>query len=460
MLVLMKHAIIGSGPCGALAALLLLRANHQVVVFDVNSTTSLDASNLSSSLKLLSGSSAPYDLQQILKIRNKGKDVTFYRSKLLGGFSNVWGATWGPQESLDSPEWQKHHEYVTEILKEDGFFFDEPNRNCNCLDLLIDTTQSSILAGEFKGGKTLLAVNPSICNCIDLGQSSCSHGGVWNSKSLIEKCEQFQTFEFRSDKDVTRVETAINGLLVSGEGFEVEFDSVILAAGSVGTIEVLLNSLASSPELTLQDTLMGYIPLLKFRLRKNHVGSFAFSQYRFDFQFGKDGLAAHTQLYADSEIYLDRIIGKLPALLQKTLSPFIGLLTKHLAIGIIYLDAKSSPKISFSKATSYRGMTVTFKKPVSKGNGLLKQIWRLYRSLGFLPLLPAIAWARSGESYHLGAMENKILDELGSVMEIPGLHVAGSVALPKVEPGPITHSAMAQTSRLVERILYQNLERT
>ena len=75
----MKHAIVGSGPCGAIAALLLLRAGHQVALFDVNSDSSLEVSNFGSSLKLVDGSSAPYDIEQILRIRNSGVAAAFYR---------------------------------------------------------------------------------------------------------------------------------------------------------------------------------------------------------------------------------------------------------------------------------------------------------------------------------------------------------------------------------------------
>lgn len=456
----MKHAIIGSGPCGALAALLLLRAGHQVALFDVDSDASITEPNLASSLKLVDRSSAPYDIQQILKIRNRGASAAFYRSKVMGGFSNVWGATWGPQESLDSPEWQKHHKVVTDLLKEDDFFSVDPNRNCDCLDFLETRVYPSSFSAEFRGSRTPLAINPAVCACIDSGFSACTHGSVWNSKIVIAKCREFESFEFHSGKDVAMVKTAAGQLVVSGEEFEFEFESVILGAGTVGTIEILLNSLPNNPELSVQDTRMGYIPLLRYRLRKSHLGSFAFSQHRFDFRFGKENLAAHTQLYADSEIYLDRIIGKLPAVLRMLFVPFMKLLTKHLAIGIIYLDAMASPKLTFNGTGTPREINAIFSQPRFGKTDLLKQLWRLYRTLGFLPLFPAIAWSGPGESYHLGAIEEGIVDEFGSALEINGLHLAGSIALPRVEPGPITHSAMAQTSRLVERILYQNLERT
>ena len=74
------------------------------------------------------------------------------------------------------------------------------------------------------------------------------------------------------------------------------------------------------------------------------------------------------------------------------------------------------------------------------------------------PLLPALSWAKPGESYHLGAVRG-LLDDYGFLKKDSRLSVAGSFALPVILPGPITHAAMAQTARLVEKIVHQNLER-
>jgi hypothetical protein len=85
--------------------------------------------------------------------------------------------------------------------------------------------------------------------------------------------------------------------------------------------------------------------------------------------------------------------------------------------------------------------------------GLIRRLWQVFRYLGFFPLLPLLSWSQPGESYHLGAMDGEILDEFGSVKSIPGLHVAGALSLPNIAPGPVTHSSMAQTSRLIEKLV-------
>jgi hypothetical protein len=232
----------------------------------------------------------------------------------------------------------------------------------------------------------------------------------------------------------------------------IEFQTVTLAAGSLGTVEILLNSLNDVPALTLQDTRMGFLPLFRFRIRTRHKGGFAFSQFNINTNFGKKNLAIHIQLYSDAEIYRHRIVGKLPRFISPIIEPLLNVILPHLAIAIVYVDAEMSTQISFSKTNQSRELNVDFIKASVSGRGLKRRLWSIFREIKFLPLLPLLSWSKPGESYHLGALGNQILDDFGSVKELPGVYIAGAIALPRVEPGPITHSAMAQTSRLIEHL--------
>jgi hypothetical protein len=221
----------------------------------------------------------------------------------------------------------------------------------------------------------------------------------------------------------------------------------------VGTLEILLNSKIDQKILTVQDTLMGFMPLFRLRVRKKHSGGFAFSQYSLETKFGKKNLTVHAQLYADAEIYRDRILGKLPTRLSAVSGSIVDFILPHLAIAIIYGDSAMSPTISFSLMSRNRQLNVDYSEPMHSPRGLKRRLWRAFRTLGFFPLLPLLSWSKPGESYHLGAMDGDILDEFGAVKSIPGLYVAGALSLPSITPGPITHSSMAQTSRLIEYLL-------
>lgn len=449
----MKFAVIGSGPCGSLAALLLLQAGHQVELFDVDSDDSLDPDGLTSKLKLVGSSSAPYDIQQILQVTKSGAAYGIYRSKSMGGFSNVWGATWGAQPSLEGFDWLEHHGSVTQLLLEDGYLGEKSNTFCDCFHTFTGRIEKLKTLRNTKVENTLLAINPSKCDCIASGLASCTHGGVWNSRNLIKRCQAFDHFSFNSGKDVVKIEKIDSGLLVKGNSFSAHFDSVIIAAGSIGTVELLLNSLPSTSSITLKDTRMAYLPLVRIGNRTKHKGGFAFSQYSVNTLFGKNELASHIQLYSDPEIYKDRILGKLPKFVLSFAGPFLNLMLPHLALAIIYVDAESSPRVRFKKADNERKLIVDFLPPSFQTKGLKSKLGKVFGKLGFLPLLPILSWSNPGESYHLGAIENDILDEFGTIREIPGLHVAGAISLPDIEPGPITHSAMAQTSRLIKKLL-------
>ena len=324
----MKYAVIGSGPCGSLAALLLLQAGHQVDLYDVDSRHSVNPEGLSLKMKLVEGSTAPYDIQQIVKVYSAGAPIGIYRSKLSGGFSNVWGCTWGAQPLLSDDDWLKHHKSVTDLLLEEGYLEGNSNTSCDCFRALADSVEKLRTLQDTNVAKSMLALNSAKCDCIGKGLSSCTHGGVWNSKSLISRCSSFDGFSLNSGKDAIKIGKKDSGLLLTGESFSDEFDSVILAAGSIGSVEILLNSLPEISGLSLKDTRMAFLPLLRFGIRTKHKGGFAFSQYSIDTLFGQTQLKAHIQLYSDSEIYRDRILGKIPTFLSPFVGPFLSVF-KH-----------------------------------------------------------------------------------------------------------------------------------
>ena len=465
----MKYSIIGSGPCGVTAAFFLLRAGFEVEIIDVNSQASLDSEHLQGTLKLMGDSSSPYDVHQLLRLQESGTPSSFYRSKLSGGFSNVWGATWGPQSSLCSDEWDRHHRVITETLfngadEHFGQFqledFLNANLVCNCLDFLNKKLSTFDSSAMLLLKKTDLAINPKVCECVSLGNTSCIHGSVWNSKSLLAVCQTYNSFSFVSGFDVVKYKLMPNTVELSSLVETRSTDAVIIAAGPIGTTEIILNSESDFKSLQFEDTQMGFFPVFRFRLKKQHPGGFAFSQFKVDFNFGKYALAAHLQLYADPEIYMERILGKFPRLFRNFVATLIKIVLPHLAIAIIYMDSKTSAGLRFSGSELFRTLQVQRVDPIRKRKGFMRKLIRVTQSLGFLPLFPLVIWSKPGESYHLGSAKSDLFDEFGVLIRDSRISCAGSFSLPTISPGPITHSSMAQTSRLVEQIIHQNFERT
>lgn len=460
MLYSMKHGVIGSGPCGALVALLLLEAGFAVDLIDADNNQKINDPDLKSRLKLIDGDSSPYDINQILEIEVDGKPSTFYRSKVKAGFSKVWGATWNsPLVSLDD-SWIKNYSKVDEIVSRNLFGYpvnldDDLALACGC-DCL-----SFLKNYKVSGNEVLqisdLAVRNLSCGCVASGKSICPHGSVWNSTYLIRECEKFEKFTFRKGVDVTSLTFEKDGILINNPSDSLKYDSITLAAGPLGTAEILLSSFNAIKEIALNETRMGFIPFFRHKLNTGHVGAFAFSQFKFDLKDEKDLVVAHVQLYAHSELYAERIEGKFPTILVPFVRQLIKFLTPHMGIAIVYLNSNYSNSLKIEKFLGSRKLLVGSVDPIKNISKISKQFWGSFRKLGLFPLMPALSWAKPGESYHLGA-EHELLDDFGFLKKDKRVSVAGTFALPVILPGPVTHAAMAQSSRLVEKITHQNFE--
>jgi hypothetical protein len=148
----------------------------------------------------------------------------------------------------------------------------------------------------------------------------------------------------------------------------------------------------------------------------------------------------------------------LPKIIRPLFAKLAGFLLPHIGIALIYLDSKASSSLSISKGMGERELEIKVLRPDKSVWGLRRKIMGAFQGLKMFPLVALISWAKPGESYHLGAGGRDLLDEYGFVEFNKRISVAGSLALPRIDPGPITHAAMAQSSRLVERIIHQNLE--
>ena len=455
----MKHGVIGSGPCGALAALLLLEAGFAVDLIDVDNKQKSVDPNLKSRLKLIDGDSNPYDINQILEIEVDGKPATFYRSKVEAGFSKVWGATWNsPLVSLND-SWLRNYSKIDEIVSKNLYGYSKNlgqaiavDCGCDCFSFLSIKNSPE----DEKLQVSDLAIRNFECGCIASGENFCAHGSVWNSSYLINECEKFNNFNFYRGIDVRALTFEEDGVLINHPSGSLKYESITLAAGPLGSAEVLLNSVVDIRNISMSETRMGFLPFLRYRLNTGHVGAFAFSQFKFE-MWDENENVAHVQLYAHSEKYSERIEGKVPRILRPLVRQVLKFLTPHMGIALIYLNSEYSESFRISKGTSERKLLIKLIRPSRKDSKFRKKMWSRFRKIGLIPLLPALNWAKPGESYHLGAVQG-LLDQYGFLEQNKRVSVAGSFALPIILPGPITHAAMAQTSRLVERIVHQNLE--
>ena len=456
----MKFGVVGSGPSGALAALILLQNGFDVDLIEIDNKDQINSDDLHTQLKLNNGDSSTYDMNQLLKIQVDGKPGTFFRSKVLGGFSKVWGATWESSFARDEPSWGEHYGIATEFMRSS---LDSSTKNliasenfnfeCDCLTFI--EKSSSFALDETR--KTDLAIAYGKCGCIAEGKNFCNHGSVWSSLSIVEECKKYEGFRLFSGTDVKAISSSGCLEIKSADNTKLKYDFVILASGPLGISEILLNSFEEIQEIHLSETRMGYAPFFKYRLNTGHKGAFAFSKYRLDLKNSKQEVLAHVQLYPHSELYFDRIKGKFPKFFGFFSRIFLTMLSPHMGISLFYINSKMSESLTLSIDESLRQLNIQTVKAKSDCHSLKRLIRLKLKDLGLKQLLPSFMMAKVGESYHLGAAQD-LLDDFGFLRIDSRIAVAGSFALPQIVPGPITHAAMAQTSRLVERIIHQNLE--
>jgi hypothetical protein len=94
------------------------------------------------------------------------------------------------------------------------------------------------------------------------------------------------------------------------------------------------------------------------------------------------------------------------------------------------------------------GSTVLIKElsPEKKNSKLvfMARSFSTLRKVGLWPIPMFTRFGSPGDSYHLGMAESIVEPENGSVEGFNRIFALGAIALPSLEPGPITYSAMAQ----------------
>lgn len=454
----MTLGIIGSGPCGAIAALYLLRRGESVELLDITDSNNQVDVGFLSNIKLLNGSNAPYDLDQYLQISHLG-DINFFPSKIRSGFSTVWGATWGRFRQLNDSQWIGAYEsadrYVFGELEELSGQTSlgsavKVETICGCFESQLKELDANKSQNTSSFKRSTLAANTVYCDCLQNGLGACSHGSIWNTENILKACATYPKFNYVAGYFAESIRVENNSVAISNVSEIRNFEKVILAAGPIGNAALLLKSGLGADELTLLDTQMYYLPLWRFKRAKKHSGSFSLSQIQGDFTFSNSGLSAHLQIYAHTENFADRIKGKMPAVIWAITKYPLRLIYSHLSIGILYLDSKVSSKVRLSLNQK---LTIIEEKVIPSNielSDLRLVLRKSLRPLKLLPIFSLLSKSGVGESYHLGAEQSGLCDEYGRLVADKRIGVAGSFALPHLEPGPITNTTIAQTIRLVE----------
>lgn len=463
-----KICVVGSGPSGAVTALKLLENGFDVTMLDLGfvENSSEDEKMTFSQrkhLKLSYGKSFPYDLNEFNKVHNLYSSKNWFPSKGKYGFSTVWGATWKPFKSLNNQDWKAAYSEC------DDYIFSNPknglsrklnlnklkvSRQCTCFEQFENMTKT-VDQWQLIVSESQMAIYDESCVFCGSCQIGCTYDAIWDSSSLVSSCESFSTFEYFPNVFIEKILSSGNNVSVlNHEGIESFFDYIFLCAGPIGNATILLKSgLTPSGELNLQDSQMITLPLFSFRSMKKHQGAYTLSGKNIDFQsLSEPQIALHLQLYAHIDLIKDRIVLFIPIFLRKLVGAILNVLKNHLYIGILYVDPTWSGtlKLKFVNDSTEASSDFDFDSNLRRTkNGLNK----IAKTFAVVPLWTLAKVGAVGDSYHVGAVEEKVTDGYGRLLRNPKIFVGGSFALPVIEPGPVTMTSMAQCIRMVNNFL-------
>lgn len=446
---------MGAGPVGLIAALHALHSGHEVHIFSIddkiNSSTAI---RWPKELKIGKGQLTAYG--EDLRSNINSLEHLFIESKIRGGFANVWGATWGRFSWLVSPEWQLAYETVDQYVWSSNtsgkYWTDLPfaeEFQCTCFVTPAEKIRSR---NSTDAQVASLALINHDCDCVENGFTACTHGSIFDTSDLFLACQDFELFKIFESVRIDSFTNTINGieLLPNVSGFV--YDKVVLAAGPVSNSRIILESDKSVSELVVNDNAMIYVPLINLFRKRKHSGAFAFSQIQISGS-SSSSIRFHQQIYAHPELYVDRVTASFPRFLENIVGKILGLASGRINIGIVYLDQQISPNVSLTRNGGVKVNEPEKKPNVWKQLLLHFDIWRKFFEVGFFWFWPISKKGLPGASFHVGALEHGILDTYGQILNCPNVGVAGSLALERLEPGPITNTSMAQAIRLLNRML-------
>ncbi len=446
---------MGAGPVGLVSALHALHAGHAVHIFSLDDKlNSSTADNWPGELKSGRGLLTAYGEDKDLNVHNLKH--LFIESKIRGGFANVWGATWGQFSRLVSPEWQSAYEQVDRYVWSSnpsgrhwaGISFAR-EFSCTCFEVPAVRIASS---GSGVAKIASLALIHHDCDCVASGFSTCEHGSVFDTSTLLGECQKFELFELFESVKVESTVHSKNGVELLPNVNSLVYDKVVLAAGPIANARIIMNSNPNITELVVKDNDMFYVPLVNLFKKKRHPGSFAFSQIQISSPTSSD-LEFHQQIYGHPELFVDRITSSVPRRLRGVATKVLKIASGRMNIGIVYLDQRISSKVALRRTIGLRVMQPDKALTALSRLRLHFQIWRNFFAFGFLWFWPIAKKGLPGASFHAGALEGNILDEYGRILDDPSVAVAGSLSLERLEPGPITNTSMAQAIRLLNKMM-------
>ena len=400
------------------------------------------------------------------------KDILI--SEDFGGFSNFWGGTYdNPEEKIIESfskcgiDFKIYLNIVDDLIAKliNNKSLEKQNTKNIYLDTLFpDSFFNNLNDNGFNFKSSEIAINDhlkdeftrgDICEFCRGFRSMCKENSIWSTSTyflkLINDNKIIYEKNSKLDKFFEKDDNVFCTIIKDGNPVEIVYDKIILAAGPVGTSEILLKSNLSR-NIEIQTSDMIQLPFIKFFRTKKKLHSFSdlFTSIKIN-----DYLTYHQiYLYSDSVLKLseEKIrFAKLSRFLpKKILSMFGGI--------FIYLDSNISSKIIMSLENNE-----IKKEFIDENKTLKKRIFKDFnKKLSKLNIFGLNFLKKeyfNGLTYHFGSQFplNNITTTnssniLGKIPEFENVHIVDSSVLPKINTGPGVKTIIANSYRIGQEL--------
>jgi hypothetical protein len=406
---------------GAITASLALEKNFDVTMVDIGCSERelMEVNNLG--LKTVDGSVHPYDLGQYTNLDFGDLGYKWRTSKGKFGFSTVWGGTWERLNSLKTADWDEAYSRVDDIIAR---FSREYMSKCSCASINI------VKAGD--SSPLSLLVN-----------SNESETKIWSTDNLISHLSINTNFKYLTGNVINFQENDLGVSATTKDVILMDFDFIYLCCGPVSNANLILNSRPEPAQIVLRDTQIIYVPFLYRKKYKFCAEITDFPVRSASISNGEGGIETYFQIYPHVNEYLEQILSKFPKFLRPALNPVLRIVFSRIGIALGYRNQENSSSISLKSGPITSVKELAPEKKFRRFSLMIRSFNKL-KSLGLFPIPMLIKYGSPGDSYHLGMAENIVQPKNGSVEGFNRVFALGAIALPKLDPGPITYSAMAQ----------------
>jgi ferredoxin len=445
------------------------------------------------------GSDYPFrNVGQLSGVQTTGVNPALI-SAAYGGFSNVWGAQVMPFTDETFASWpvsgaemKSHYKAILQripfaavedeltqrfpLLVSSGGLPPLGERTERVLDRYRRQRRTLAKHGVTVG-RARLAMNAAPCIRCGMCMTGCPRNLIYSASQTFDAWHRDGDVTYRSGYEVQRVEEVDDRVTVflrdvgSGRCEKLEARTVFVACGTMGSTRLMGSSLGLfGLESTIQEAAQIVLPMISRRPTHDPRGQedFTLNQFNIFLDVGpesRDAMLFHYYGYNPS------FIGALPPLLRTApMGRALAGLLRRLSVSLGYLPSWASPRLLFKieepsdsgrlSGISLRHEEWDWRHSLMLRQGLMKLL-RAGRALDLWPVLPQLAMASSGKSYHWGgsfphegpARGRFTSDRLGRVAPFKRVHLVDASVFPNVPATTFTLTIMANAHRISSEVL-------